>query len=134
MNPNNNPNQMQHLQQPMMGNNFAQPPARNPNLQKKISEVDTHICGEVCLLLFFGVLLAAQYNNECIAATRRLIVVFLIYLVIYKIPINLLKTFTLRRYQKESIAGLGCGVISKAFLTGWMIYSYVVYFGLEDGV
>mmetsp|Transcript_13825 Transcript_13825/g.12255 ORF Transcript_13825/g.12255 Transcript_13825/m.12255 type:complete len:89 (-) Transcript_13825:377-643(-) len=63
---------------------------------------------------------------------KRIIVVFLLYLGIYKIPINVLKSINLRRYHKESIAGLGCGVISKTFLTGWMVYSYITYFTIKD--
>lgn len=41
---------------------------------------------------------------------------------------SILKSYTLRKYKKESMAGLFCGVISKVFLTGWMIYSMIVYF------
>ncbi|CAI2378074.1 unnamed protein product [Moneuplotes crassus] len=110
----------------MMTRNHRHP--RSGNLTRKISDVETHICGEVVLLLFFGTLLGVEFNNSCILANRQQIIVFLIYLTGFKIPINVLKSYTLRRYHKESIAGLGCGVVSKIFLTGWMIYSYINFF------
>lgn len=136
MNPQNNgqmpPNNLAHLQRPMIPNQMPQDNIRNVSLTRKINEVESHIWGEVVLLAFFSILLGVQFNHDWIQANLRQIVVFIIYLVGFKIPINALKSYTLRKYQKESYAGLGCGVISKMFLTGWMIYSYVNFFNIED--
>lgn len=135
MNPDNNgqvpPNNLAHLQRPMIPDQMPQN-VQNVSLTRKINEVESHICGEVVLLAFFGILLGVQYNHACIQANLRQIVIFVCYLAGFKIPINALKSFTLRKYQKESIAGLGCGVISKIFLTGWMIYSYINFFNIEE--
>ncbi|CAI2377910.1 unnamed protein product [Moneuplotes crassus] len=134
MDPNNQQpgGNLAHLQNPMMPQNHAQQQVRSVSLSRKINEVETHIFGEVILLLFFSILLIAQPNHKCVMANRQQLVVFCIYLIGFKLPINGIKSYTLRRYQKESIAGLGCGVISKIFLTGWMIYSYINFFNIGD--
>ena len=84
------------------------------------------------LLIFFGALLGIENSNKWVVENKKLLLVFVAYLGGFKIPINILKSYTLRNFHKESIAGLGCGVISKAFLTGWMLYSYISYFNIDD--
>lgn len=97
----------------------------------KISEVEQSICGEVIMLVFFGIFLGVDYNQGWMKQNRTSILVFIAYLAIYRIPINILNSYTLRTYKKESIAGLGCGFLSKTFLAGWMLYSMINYFKLD---
>ena len=52
------------LQNPMMPQNNAQQQVQNINLSRKINEVESHIFGEVILVLFFGILLAVQPNHR----------------------------------------------------------------------
>lgn len=109
MEPENNQmqgNNLANLQRPMMPMNNNQN-VQNISLSRKINEVESHICGEVILLVFFSILLGVEFNKKCIQHNLRQLVVFIIYLAAFKIPINGLKSYTLRRYQKESIAGLG---------------------------
>jgi hypothetical protein len=84
------------------------------------------------MLIFFGIFLAIDYDHNCMSQNRKQVGVFVAYLVIFKIPVNVIKSYTLRKYHKESISGIVCGTIAKVFLTAWMIYSYVNFFNMKD--
>lgn len=136
MNNNQNPyaGMNPQMQQPMMG---QQPNRRDINemqLRKKISETEQSICGEVFMVIFFSIFLGLDWNRGCMKANRTSVLVFLAYLIIYRIPINVLCSYTLRTYKKETYAVLGCGFLSKTFLTGWMLYSMITYFGVGPEV
>lgn len=119
-------NNMQNMQQPMLN-----PVNQQAQLKNKIAEVESLICGEVIMVIFFSLFLGIDRNNKCMKPNWTSVAVFVAYLVIFRIPVNILKSYTLRTYKKESMAGLACGFLSKTFLTGWMIYSMTVYFGVK---
>ncbi|CAI2378729.1 unnamed protein product [Moneuplotes crassus] len=87
------------------------------------------------LVYTIGLVIIQNFNtNEspCIRRNLKFVVVFLCYLVIFKIPLNLLRILDLVSFKEECGLNLIFRLISKVFLTGWFVYFFIKYFDLGE--
>uniref|UniRef100_A0A7S3J3S5 Uncharacterized protein n=1 Tax=Euplotes harpa TaxID=151035 RepID=A0A7S3J3S5_9SPIT len=70
-----------------------------------------------------------RYDSKCQKVYDTLFIVFLIYIVIFRIPLTLIKLYSISYLGIESRAGYFWTIVSEVFQLSWAIYANIVYYG-----